>query len=138
LGLEFSERRSNNVSGLARSSSTLGALVVENVGTLAEVSMDHTSSISNGDEVVAVGGAGGQLQYFKTNSRYDNGSLKRSITEAIDEVTEPVRLQLERHFEPVEVLPFFTLTYFFFTWFLALTESKEPRPEPLINFLFCQ
>jgi hypothetical protein len=90
----------------------MGALVVEKAGTLAEVSMDHTSSISPGDEVVAVGGTGGQLKYFKTNPRHDNSSMKSSLTQAIDEVTEPVRLQLERHFEPVEVLQIFTFTLF--------------------------
>lgn len=91
--------------------------------------MDHTSSISPGDEVVAVGGAGGQLKYFKTANRHDNSCL----TEAIDEVTEPIRLQLERHFEPVEVLQFFTVTQNFFTWVLALMVFEGPRSEPLIN-----
>lgn len=103
LGLDFSEKRLGNVNSSTHASSTPRALVVEKVGSLAEMCMDHTSSISCGDEVVAVGGAGGQFKYFKTNTRHGNYPLKSSLSEAINEVTEPVRLQLERHFDPVEV-----------------------------------
>lgn len=108
LGLEFSEKLKGNVNSLTHACSSPRVLVVEKVGSLGEMCMDHTSTISCGDEVVAVGGAGGQLKYFKTNTGHGNISLRSSLSEAINEVTEPVRLQLERHFDPVEVRHLFT------------------------------
>uniref|UniRef100_A0A7I4CW03 ABC transporter domain-containing protein n=1 Tax=Physcomitrium patens TaxID=3218 RepID=A0A7I4CW03_PHYPA len=96
LGLGFTERRSNNTSGSTTAISTLVAGVIEKGGSLAEITMDHTSSVAPGDEVVAVGGAGGLLKYFKSNDRRANSSLEGGLAEAIDEVAEPVRLQLER------------------------------------------
>jgi hypothetical protein len=111
LGLQFTEKRSDDASGPTRApASILVAEVVEKGGSLGEASMDHTSSVSPGDEVVAVGGAGGQLKYLKTNNRQANSSLEGCLSETIDEVAEPVRLQLQRHFDPVKVLHFFTFT----------------------------
>ena len=103
LGLGFTEERSKNVSDSTSEVSAVVAGVIEEGGSLAEVSMDHTSFVSPGDEVVAVGGAGGLLKYFKTEDRLGNSSaissLEGPLAEAIDEVTEPVRLQLETPFE---------------------------------------
>jgi len=109
LGLGFTEGRPKNGSDSTGPVSTLVAGVIEKGGSLAEVSMDHTSIISPGDEVVAVGGAGGLLKYFKTNDLQTNGSLEGPLAEAIDAVAEPVRLQLERPLDPVEVPHFLTL-----------------------------
>lgn len=111
LGLKFTEKRSEDASGPTHApASILVEEVVEKGGSLSEASMDHTSSVYSGDEVVAVGGAGGQMKYFKTNNLQDNSSLEGSLSQAIDEVAEPVRIQLQRHFDPVKVLHFFTLT----------------------------
>lgn len=103
MGLGFTEGRPKNGSGSTGPISPLVAGVIEKGGSLAEVSMDHTSIISPGDEVVAVGGAGGLLKYFKTGDLQTNGSLEGPLAEAIDAVAEPVRLQLERPLDTPEV-----------------------------------
>lgn len=104
MGLGFTEGRPKIGSGRSTGPvSPLVAGVIEKGGSLAEVSMDHTSIIQPGDEVVAVGGAGGMLKYFKTDDLQSNGSFEGPLAEAIDAVAEPVRLQLERPLETPEV-----------------------------------
>lgn len=103
MGLGFTEGRPKIGSDSSGPVSTLVAGVIEKGGSLAEVCMDHTSSVSPGDEVVAVGGSGGLLKYFKTDDPQTNGSLRGHLAEAIDAVADPVRLQLERPLDPIEV-----------------------------------
>lgn len=86
--------------------STLVAGVIEKGGSLAEVSMNHTSTVSPGDEVVAVGGAGEILKYFKADDSQGNHIVGGRLAEAIDEVAEPVRLQLERPHNKAHVMFF--------------------------------
>jgi hypothetical protein len=135
LGLGFTEERLKNVSDSTREVSTLVAGVVEKGGSLAEVSMDHTSTVSPGDEVVAVGGACGLLKYFKTNDRLANSSanspLEGPLAEAIDEVAEPVRLQLERPLD-LDKVHFFTSTNSFFTGIVAFKVFEGLKPEPMM------
>lgn len=101
LGLGFTESRENNGSGVASHVSMLVSGVVGSGGSLAEASMNHTTRAAPGDEVVAVGGAGGILKYLKTGNRALDTSLSGCLLEAIDQVVEPVRLQLERPFQEV-------------------------------------
>lgn len=137
MGLGFTEGRPKNGSGSTSPVSTLVAGVIEKGGSLAEVSMDHTSSISPGDEVVAVGGAGGMLKYFKTNDLQTNSSLEGPLAEAIDAVAEPVRLQLERPLDPVEVPHFLTFANSFFIGILAFLCSKDPSLTEANDDLLC-
>ena len=125
MGVKFTERPSDNASGSAHTASTLVAEVVEKGGTLGEISMDQTSAVSPGDEVVAVGGAGGLMKYFKIDSREDNSSSEGSLVEVIDRVAEPVRLQLQRHFDPVKVLHFLTLTNSFFMGIFYIENARR-------------
>jgi hypothetical protein len=104
LGLGFTESRANNngsgiVTGPGAVPSMLVAGVIEKGGSLAEPSMSHTSVIAPGDEVVAVGGNGDMLKYFKTYDHALDNSLTGGLASAIDHVVEPVRLQLERPFQ---------------------------------------
>ncbi len=104
LGLGFTESRANNngsgiVTGPGAVPSMLVAGVIEKGGSLAEPSMSHTTLIAPGDEVVAVGGNGDMLKYFKTHDRALDNSLTGGLASAIDHVVEPVRLQLERPFQ---------------------------------------
>jgi hypothetical protein len=104
LGLGFTESRANNngsgiVTGPGVVPSMLVAGVIEKGGSLAEPSMSHTSVIAPGDEVVAVGGNGDMLKYFKTYDHALDNSLTGGLASAIDHVVEPVRLQLERPFQ---------------------------------------
>lgn len=126
MGLKFAE------SGSTLEASSLVGEVVEKGGTLGEASMDQTSSVSPGDEVVAVGGASGLLKYFKTGNRQDNSSSEGSLAEAIDKVAEPVRLQLQRHFDPVKVLYFFTFRGSILLLYFALKLLQGPKLESLI------
>jgi ABC-type multidrug transport system ATPase subunit/ABC-type multidrug transport system permease subunit len=110
LGLGFTESRANNygsgiVTGPGAVPSMLVAGVIEKGGSLAEPSMSHTSFIAPGDEVVAVGGNGDMLKYFKTHDRALDDSLTGGLASAIDHVVEPVRLQLERPFQETKGLP---------------------------------
>ncbi|CAK9882905.1 unnamed protein product [Sphagnum jensenii] len=108
LGLGFTESRANNNgSGIVAGPggavpSVLVAGVVEKGGSLAEPSMDHTSLIAPGDEVVVVGGDGDVLKYFKTHDHHralDNSLTAAGFASAIDHIVEPVHLQLERPFQ---------------------------------------
>ncbi|KAL3689857.1 hypothetical protein R1sor_016166 [Riccia sorocarpa] len=64
------------------------ASIDEKPGSLTAVSMNHTDAIQTGDELVAVGGLKGQLEYVK---------MQPSKLDALcKEPTDPVRLQFER------------------------------------------
>ena len=114
LGLGFTESQENNGSGVASHVSLLVAGILGSGGSLAEASMNHTCSAAPGDEVVAVGGAGGMLKYLKTGNRALDTSLSGCLAKAIDKVVEPVRLQLERPFQEVvqHVLPSYFCIHF--------------------------
>jgi hypothetical protein len=108
LGLGFTESRANNNgSGIVAGPggavpSVLVAGVIEKGSSLAEPSMDHTSLIAPGDEVVVVGGNGDVLKYFKTHDHHralDNSLTAAGLASAIDPIVEPVHLQLERPFQ---------------------------------------
>ncbi|CAK9237031.1 unnamed protein product [Sphagnum troendelagicum] len=87
--------------------SVLVAGVVEKGGSLAEPSMDHTSLIAPGNEVVVVWGDGDVLKYFKTHDHHralDNSLTAAGFASAIDHIAEPVHLQLERPFQETKGL----------------------------------
>ncbi|CAK9238240.1 unnamed protein product [Sphagnum troendelagicum] len=113
LGLGFTESQANNNgSGIVAGPggavpSVLVAGVVEKGGSLAEPSMDHTSLIAPGNEVVVVGGDGDVLKYFKTHDHHralDNSLTAAGFASAIDHIVEPLHLQLERPFQETKGL----------------------------------
>ncbi len=121
LGLGFTESQANNNgSGIVAGPggavpSVLVAGVVEKGGSLAEPSMDHTSLIAPGNEVVVVGGDGDVLKYFKTHDHHralDNSLTAAGFASAIDHIVEPLHLQLERPFQVSQSPPYINKFHF--------------------------
>ncbi|CAM6101594.1 unnamed protein product [Calypogeia fissa] len=89
LGVTFAQSHPNKGQGIAEPAETLLATISEKGGSLVDVSMNHTDTVLVGDEVVAVGGSTGMLNYVKVG-----GADKDEVN--VDESSDFIRLQLER------------------------------------------
>ena len=98
LGVDFVEIGRKNDSG-QQSSSYLLSRSADKDGSLVNPSMEHTTTPQAEDKVIAYGGSEGMLHYIALPD--SSTPLKESLSNAVANVSEPVRLQLERRFTKV-------------------------------------
>lgn len=79
----------NNGEGIVEPLTTLVASISEKGGSLVDVSMNHTGTVRVGDEVVAVGGTTGMLNYVKVG-----GTKEDDVN--LDQPSQAIRFQIER------------------------------------------
>lgn len=95
LGVTFVKSHPNKGEGTVEPLTTRVATINEKGGSLVDVSMNHTGALHAGDEVVAVGGSTGMLNYLKV------GEANKEGVQLSDQPSDCIRLQLERPLQDV-------------------------------------